>query len=94
MTDSFKRSVEERYTYDGEEVYWKVDHGKMRAGDLAGHISSSGHVLVSIGGVQLPAERIAFLLHYGRYPNGVLQHINGDPLDNRIENIREPLETS
>ncbi|WP_312416721.1 HNH endonuclease [Shinella sp.] len=35
------------------------------------------------------AHRIAWLLHYGVWPQGDVDHINGDPADNRIVNLRE-----
>lgn len=35
------------------------------------------------------AHRIAWLLHHGKWPDGSLDHINGDPSDNRIVNLRD-----
>jgi hypothetical protein len=35
------------------------------------------------------AHRVAWALHYGRWPTAVIDHINGDPLDNRIGNLRD-----
>lgn len=34
------------------------------------------------------AHRYVWKKHYGKYPNGILDHINGDRADNRIENLR------
>ena len=34
------------------------------------------------------AHRVAFLLMEGRWPEGVIDHINGDPADNRWVNLR------
>lgn len=36
----------------------------------------------------LQAHRVAWFLHYGRFPNGELDHIDGDKANNRIENLR------
>lgn len=33
-------------------------------------------------------HRIAWLLHYGQWPEGDIDHINGVKTDNRIENLR------
>lgn len=35
------------------------------------------------------AHRVAFALHHGRWPQGEIDHINGDPSDNRAVNLRE-----
>jgi hypothetical protein len=32
---------------------------------------------------------VAFAIYYGRWPDGQLDHINGDRRDNRIANLRE-----
>lgn len=37
----------------------------------------------------LSAHRVAWAIHYGRWPSGVIDHINGVTSDNRIENLRD-----
>jgi len=39
------------------------------------------------------AHRVAWFLHYGVWPKGVLDHINGVTNDNRINNLREATRT-
>jgi len=34
------------------------------------------------------AHRVAWAIHYGEWPAGTIDHINGDPSDNRINNLR------
>lgn len=36
-----------------------------------------------------PAHRLAWLYVHGRWPRDYIDHINGDPSDNRLENLRE-----
>jgi len=35
------------------------------------------------------AHRVVWALHYGEWPKGEIDHINGDPSDNRICNLRD-----
>jgi len=37
----------------------------------------------------LKAHRVAWAIVYGAWPEGVIDHINGDPSDNRIANLRD-----
>ena len=40
-------------------------------------------------GIRYSGHRLAWLMVYGRWPNEMIDHINGDRSDNRIENLRE-----
>jgi hypothetical protein len=53
--------------------------------------STFGHIIVhfSIGKRwRTGAHRVAWAIHHGRWPDGPIDHINGDPSDNRLCNIR------
>jgi len=50
---------------------------------------SNGHIALKIDGKSYQAHRIAWLLTYGKMPNGILDHVNLDGMDNRICNLRE-----
>jgi len=34
-------------------------------------------------------HRLAWFLHYGRFPDQVIDHINNTPTDNRLQNLRD-----
>jgi hypothetical protein len=40
-------------------------------------------------GKRYAAHRVVYFLWYGEWPKGEVDHINGDPLDNRPDNLRD-----
>ena len=48
---------------------------------------------VKIDGIPLKRSHIVFLFANGRWPSDQIDHINGNSLDDRIENIREVTHT-
>lgn len=78
-------------SYDpGSGVFrWNQDMGNgARKGDVAGCQSTSGYWLLRINGGYWLAHRVAWLITYGDCPVQVIDHINQNPLDNRIANLR------
>ncbi len=61
---------------------------KVRPRRAAGAQNGFGHRQIRIGGVLYMAHRLAWLYVYGAWPSTYLDHINGDPDDNRIANLR------
>lgn len=47
-----------------------------------------GYRISCIGGKMLRAHRVAWAIYYGEWPDGMLDHVNGDRADNRIANLR------
>lgn len=50
---------------------------------------NTGYIRIRVGGTKYKAHRLAWLIHYGAWPSGHLDHINGIKHDNRISNLRE-----
>lgn len=48
-----------------------------------------GHKAGKYRGYRIRAHRAAWAMHYGVWPNGDLDHIDGDAGNNRISNLRE-----
>lgn len=76
-------------SYDPETgaLTWAAKHGKKKPGDPAGWVDN-GYVRISINGKSYLAHRVAWFLHYGEWPKTMVDHINRNPLDNRITNLR------
>lgn len=61
----------------------------VRVGDGAGVRNPNGYVCVKFRGNQYQAHRIAWLMSFGEWPTGDIDHINGVRSDNRLENLRD-----
>jgi len=59
-----------------------------RLGAQAGCRNQCGYWRICIGQKSYKAHRLAWLYVYGQWPSERLDHINRDPGDNRIENLR------
>jgi hypothetical protein len=62
---------------------------KRFAGKKAGTLNILGYWVLTVNGKRYLAHRVAWLMHYGHWPKGQLDHINGAPKDNRIKNLRD-----
>jgi len=61
-----------------------------KVGDVAGGMYSRGYFMVSIYSKKYLVHRMIFLYHHGYLTSGMeLDHIDGNPRNNRIENLRE-----
>lgn len=74
------------YQPDGTLIR-RVAHGGKPPGAVVGSAHHDGYVQTKFRGLNFQVHRIVWLMHHGDLPD-VLDHINGDRADNRIENLR------
>lgn len=83
--------LKEYLIYDGLSgaFYWKINNGRIRAGDRAGYLSQKGYRSVQINNKLYREHRLVWLYHKGSMPENQIDHINRIKTDNRIENLRD-----
>lgn len=95
-------NVKDCFDYSNGKLFWRVrpaSHfssvGRANiwnakyAGTEAGSLHKSGYLHVSFDGKKQKLHRLIWEYHNGSQPEGVIDHINGDKTDNRIENLRD-----
>lgn len=93
MTEITQERLRELFDYQGGSLIRKVDRGRgggarWPAGTRGGHPIGLGYVGISIDGSSYKLHRLVWLWHHGEFPSAHIDHINGNPSDNRIENLR------
>lgn len=61
---------------------------KINVGDIVGRKDSRGYLRTQFNGIKFSNHRIIFFLHNGYCPE-YIDHIDGNPSNNKIENLRE-----
>lgn len=83
-----QQEVKELFDYHSDGyLMWAVNRSRGRIGNKVGVIHPNGYLRTRINGKLELNHRITYLWHYGNLPKFV-DHIDGNKLNNRIENLR------
>jgi hypothetical protein len=79
-----------RYEPETGDIFWRVDRANKKAGDRAGRFDKNGYVAVGVDYKKHYVHRIGIAFATGCFPpkGSVIDHLNGNPSDNRIVNLK------
>lgn len=77
------------FTLHAGVLVWRVTRGRCRAGHVAGTYNPGEYSKVAYKGKVYCVHRIIWAMVHGDiHPMAIIDHINGEPSDNRPENLR------
>jgi hypothetical protein len=79
--------LHELFEYRDGKLYWKQPGKSRQMGKPAGSVIGDGYACIRIKYKLYRVHRLVWVM-YGNEPVPYIDHINGDKLDNRIENLR------
>jgi hypothetical protein len=86
--DQLQSEFNSRFSYSNGELFWKVKPcAWINIGNKVGSLTEHGYLETKINKKVYRLHRVIFLMHHGYLPK-LVDHINGNKQDNRIENLR------
>jgi len=84
-----QEQIKSLFTYKSGILLWKIkSSSSVNIGDVAGKLDRNGYRDIGINGRCYGAHRLIFLL-FNSYLPKFIDHIDGDPLNNKIKNLRK-----
>lgn len=91
MNELTAARLRELLSYDqGTGVFtWRVRMNNLAAGAVAGCLGSRGYWRIKVNKRIYQAHRLAWLYVHGLWPNGDIDHVDGERANNVISNLRD-----
>lgn len=84
--------MDEYFKYDSLTgvITWKKSPSyQIKIGMIAGNTNNLGYIRIILKGIEYKAHRIAWCLYYKTIDSSmVIDHIDGNPSNNKLENLR------
>lgn len=88
-----QKLLRELFYYKDGNLYWKnAPSGKIKKDSIVGTINAHGYRVTKINYKGYRVHRLIYLYHHGYLPD-IVDHIDGNKLNNNIENLREVTQT-
>lgn len=79
-----------KYTPEDGKVWWiKHPRRSTENGTEAGNMMQNGYRKLKFCGKQYLTHRVVWLLQHGTWPFGDIDHIDGNPSNNKLDNLRD-----
>jgi len=87
--EDLKDLIDYFFTLNGKLYAKKRYCHRVQLGQEVGWDNGNGRLTVMCKGKLYQVHRVIYYLHNGYWPRGVVDHMNGNPKDNRPENLRD-----
>ena len=77
------------YDPDTGVFTWLKPRGMYKVGDTLKHINNMGYMSVRLDKKAYLVHRLAWFYFYKEWPKGSIDHIDGNQLNNSIDNLRD-----
>ncbi len=84
IPDSVHKALQ--YNPNTGDFIWKSNYFISKVGTIAGTVDARNYKKVVIGKIPYLSHRLAWFMMTGEQPD-IINHKNGNPLDNRFENL-------